>query len=143
MTDLRDKFRPSASIKDINQAADRDPAYDYKNIIHTYKHDPNRVVRYLDLGWEFVETTDTLVDDRDFAPNSKAKKLRPQLVTSKTTDKHEQVLMRILKTKRVENQENARKARENLLSKEAARRGDKVVQDGNNVTITGQELLIN
>lgn len=140
MTDLRDKFRPSASVKDINQAGNRDPAYEYKNVIHTYKHDPNRIVRYLDMGWEYVEDTETLVDDRDFAPNSKAKKLRPQLITSKTTDKHEQVLMRILRTKRAENQENAKKARENSQQREAVRNGDTVVQEGNNVTITGKEL---
>ena len=137
---MRDKFRPTLFTQNINQVDNYDPAYDYKNVIFTYKHDPGRVSRYLDKGWEVVETTEPSVDDRSFTPNSKEKKLRPQPCITKTTDKHEQVLMRVLKTMRAENQLDAKKGREAMLQRESDRKGEKTVKRGNEVITTGVEL---
>src|SRR3990167_7306831 len=102
--ELRKQFRPSLFTQNIHQVENYDPAYDYKNVIFTYRHDPGRVDRYMDAGWEIVETTEPTIDDRAFTPNSKEKKLRPQPCITKTSDKHEQVLMRVLRTRRTQNQ---------------------------------------
>lgn len=140
---MRESFRPNLFVKSINQVSNRDPAYEYKNVIFTYKHDPNRVSRYLDAGWEVVETTEQLEDDRDFAPKDKKEKLRPQPCITKTRDKHEQVLLRILKTDRAENELKKKDARDKLRSSQSQQRGETVSRKGNEVITRGSELNIN
>ncbi len=137
---LREQFRPTLFTQNIHQVDNYDPAYDYKHVIFTYKHDPGRVARYLDAGWEIVETTTPCRDDRSFTPNSKEEKLRPQPCVTKTTDKHEQVLLRILKTKRNQNESDKKNNREQLRLREAQRRGEKIVKRGNEVITKGTEL---
>ena len=139
--ELRKQFRPALFTQNIHQVENYDPEYEYKNVIFTYRHDPGRIDRYLDAGWEIVETTDNLVDDRAFTPNSKEKKkLRPQPCISKTMDKHEQVLLRILRTKRQENELNKKTHRERLALKEAKARGESIERRGNEVITKGAEL---
>lgn len=139
--DLRKQFRPSLFTQNIHQVENYDSAYDYKNVIFTYKHDPGRIDRYFNMGWEIVETTEQLRDDRSFTPNSKNdEKIRPQPVITKTSDKHEQVLMRILRTKRDENMHQRKDQHDRALLSEAQRRGDKIVKRGNEVITTGSEL---
>lgn len=140
---MKETFRPNLFVKNIHQAVDRDPAFEYKNVIFTYKHDPNRVQRYMEAGWEVVETTEQLADDRDFSPKDTKEKLRPQPCISKTRDKHEQVLMRVLKTTRAENQLKAKSEREMLSARQAQLRGDKVTRKGNEIFTQGSELNIN
>lgn len=140
---IRERFRPSLFTQNIHQVENYDPAYDYKNVIYTYKHDPGRVDRYFQAGWEVVETTEPTIDDRSFTPNSKEAKLRPQPCITKTTDKHEQVLMKILKSRREQNALDRKHEREQLLVRDSKRRGEKVVRNGNNVTTTGTELNFN
>lgn len=140
---MKEQFRPNLFVKNINNALDQDPAYEYKNVIFTYKHDPKRVGRYMDAGWEVVETTEDLADDRDFSPKDKKEKIRPQPCITKTRDKHEQVLMRILKTQRVENQLKAKEERETLSARQSKQRGDTVTKNGNEVHTRGSELNIN
>ena len=140
---MKETFRPNLFVKNIHQVLDRDPAFEYKNVIFTYKHDPNRVKRYLDAGWEVVETTEPLDDDRDFTPTDKKEKLRPQPCITKTRDKHEQVLLRILRTRREENQLKAKAEREMLSARQSQLRGDKVTRKGNEIFTTGSELNIN
>lgn len=137
---LREQFRPTLFTQNIHQVDNYDEAYDYKNVIFTYKHDPGRVARYLDAGWEIVETTSPTRDDRSFTPNSKEEKLRPQACVTKTTDKHEQVLLRILRTQRDQNEKDKKTTRELLSLREAQRRGDKIVKRGNEVITKGSEL---
>lgn len=141
--ELRKQFRPTLFTQNINQVDNYDPAYDYKNVIFTYKHDPSRVDRYLNAGWEIVETTEPVKDDRSFAPNSKEKKLRPQPCVTKTTDKHEQVLLRCLKTTRAKNQLNKKQSREQLRVRESQQRGETVIKRGNEVITKGAELFEN
>lgn len=138
--DLRKQFRPKLFTQNIHQVENYDPAYEYKNVIFTYKHDPGRVDRYLDNGWEIVETTEPTIDDRSFVPNSKEKKVRPQPCITNTTDGHEQVLMRCLKTRRAENEKNKKQTAEMLRLREAQRRGDKIEKKGNEIITTGAEL---
>jgi hypothetical protein len=140
---MKESFRPNLFVRHINQALDQDPAYDYKNVIFTYKHDPARVNRYLEAGWEVVETTQPLVDDRDFSPKDSKEKLRPQPVITKTKDKHEQVLMKILKTKRAENEVNKKQLRDELYARQARQNGDTVTRKGNEIFTKGSELQIN
>lgn len=140
---MKETFRPNLFVKSINQVLDRDPMFEYKNVIFTYKHDPQRVSRYLDAGWEVVETTAPLVDDRDFSPKDTKEKLRPQPCVTKTRDKHEQVLLRILKTQRAENQLKAKKERDELHARQSRQRGDVVSKRGDEMFITGSELRIN
>lgn len=137
---LRAQFRPTLFTQNIHQVENYDPAYLYKNVIFTYRHDPSRVDRYLDAGWEIVETTTPTRDDRSFTPNSKEEKLRPQPCITKTTDKHEQVLMRCLKSRWDQNQIDKKKEREMLRLREAQRRGDKITKRGNEVITSGAEL---
>jgi hypothetical protein len=140
---MRESFRPNLFVKNINQVVDRDPAFEYKNVIFTYKHDPNRVSRYLEAGWEVVETTEPLADDRDFSPKDTKEKLRPQPCVTKTRDKHEQVLMRVLKSVRAENQMKGKKEREALSARQSQQRGETVTRKGDEIFTKGSELNIN
>ncbi len=140
---MKETFRPNLRVKNINQVIDRDPAFEYKNVIFTYKHDPSRVNRYEAAGWEIVMTTEPLDDDRDFTPTDKKEKIRPQECITKTRDKHEQVLMRILKTTRAENQLKAKAEREELSARQSRSRGEQVTRKGNEVITRGSELNIN
>jgi hypothetical protein len=140
---MKESFRPNMFVKNIHQVENRDPAYEYKNVIFTYKHDPARVNRYLDKGWEVVETTEQLIDDRDFSPKDSKEKLRPQPCISKTKDKHEQVLLRILKTARAENQTKAKNERDEMSARQSRARGETVTRKGNEVFTKGSELNIN
>lgn len=140
---MKESFRPNLFVKQIHQVVDRVPAYEYKNVIFTYKHDPNRVSRYLEAGWEVVETTEPLADDRDFSIKDTKEKIRPQPCISKTKDKHEQVLMRVLKTTRAATQMKNKEEREALFARQSKQRGDKVTRQGNEEIIQGSEILIN
>lgn len=140
---MKETFRPNLFVKNINQVIERDLAYEYKNVIFTYKHDPSRVSRYMDLGWEVVETTERLEDDRDFSPKDTKEKIRPQPCITKTRDKHEQVLMRILKTQRAENTLKSKKEREMLSARQSQLRGETVTRNGNEIFTKGSELNIN
>lgn len=137
---LRETFRPVIQVKDILQAQHRDPAYRYKNVIITYKEGENRVQRYLNRGWEIVESTLPSKDDRSFTPNSKKETLRPQMRVETTTDGHDQILMRILWSINDKNILEDKKNREELRLREALRRGDKIVKRGNEVITRGSEL---
>lgn len=139
----KETFRPNPFVKQIHQVVDRDPAYEYKNVIFTYKHDPNRVSRYLEAGWEIVMTTQQLADDRDFSIKDTKEKLRPQHCVSKTRDKHEQVLMRILKTARQENELKKKQNREALSARQSQQRGEKIRVAGNEIITQGSEIQIN
>lgn len=138
----KESFRPNLFVKQIHQVVDRDPAYEYKNVIFTYKHDPNRVSRYMDAGWEVVETIESLADDRDFSIKDTKEKIRPQPCITKTKDKHEQVLMRILKTARAENQAKSKAEREQLQLRQSQQRGETVTKKGNEVFTKGSDLRI-
>ncbi len=140
---MKETFRPNLRVRNINQVIDRDPAFEYKNVIFTYKHDPSRVNRYEEAGWEIVMTTEPLDDDRDFTPTDKREKIRPQECITKTRDKHEQVLMRILKTARAENQLKAKAEREALSARQSQSRGEQVTRKGNEVITRGSEININ
>lgn len=140
---MKESFRPNLFVRNINQVVDKDPAYEYKNVIFTYKHDPGRISRYMDLGWEVVETTERLEDDRDFSPKDSKEKIRPQPCITKTRDKHEQVLMKILKTSRVENNKKAKQERESLSARQSQLRGETVTRRGNEIFTQGSELNIN
>ena len=140
---MRESFRANLFVRNINQVIEQDAAYEYKNVIFTYKHDPGRVSRYLDSGWEVVETTEQLADDRDFSPKDSKEKLRPQPCVTKTRCKNEQVLMKILKTKRAENQLKSKKEREMLSARQSQLRGETITRKGNEIFTQGSELNIN
>lgn len=136
----RVKFRPVPYVQEIHQAQDRDPAYTYRNVIITYKHDPTRVQQFLDAGWEIVETVNPNKDDRSFGGNSKEDKLRPQMLVETTSDGHEQILMRILTSRWDQNQLDSKHKREQARVRDAQRRGEKITKRGNEVITTGSEL---
>jgi len=138
---FRKQFRPELDVTDILQWVDRDPAYEYKNVIMDYKGEgAKRIERYIDAGWEPMETTENLKDDRSFTANSKESKLRPSYCISTTSDGHKQLLMRILKTTREENQLQKKADREAVSRREANKRGEKITKEGNNVTMQGKEV---
>ena len=139
-TKVRVAFRPVPYIQEIHQAQDREPGYMYKNVIITYKNDPNRAQRYLQNGWEIVETVDSNKDDRSFTPNAKKEKIRPQMLVETTTDGHEQILMRILESKWSGSQVDKKQSREQLRLQDAKRRGDKIMKRGNEIVTTGAEV---
>lgn len=140
---MRESFRPNLFVKEIHQVVEKDPAYEYKNVIFTYKHDPGRVSRYLENGWEVVETTEHLADDRDFSIKETKEKLRPQPCITKTKDKHEQVLMRILKTTRADTQIKNKQKREELSARLSKQRGETVTRQGNEIITRGSDININ
>jgi hypothetical protein len=138
--ELRERFRPTLFNQNIHQLESYDPAFEYRNVIFTYRHDPANVETHLNKGWEIVETVLPTVDDRSFTPNSKEKKLRPQPCITKTMDKHEQVLMRILKTRRAQNAIDENEKRFKFRLQDAKRRGDKMVKRGSEIITKGAEL---
>jgi len=140
---MKESFRPNLFVKQIHQVVERDPAYEYKNVIFTYKHDPSRVQRYEEAGWEVVETTEQLADDRDFSIKDTKEKLRPQPCITKTRDKHEQVLMRVLKTTRAETQQKKKAERDELSARQSRARGETVTRKGNEIFTRGSEIDIN
>ncbi len=140
---MKESFRPNLFVKSINQVVDQDPAYEYKNVIYTYSHDPRRVSRYIEAGWEVVETTVQLADDRDFSIKDTKEKIRPQPCISKTKDKHEQVLLRVLRTRRADNNLKNKKEREQLSARQSQLRGETVTRKGNEIITQGSELNIN
>lgn len=138
---FRKQFRPELDVNDILQWVDQDPAYHYKNVIMDYKIEgPKRIERYIDAGWEPVETTETLKDDRAFTANSKESKLRPQFCISTTSDGHKQILMRILKTQHEENQLKKKQARDNLSLQNSRKNGETVTKKGNEIITRGSEV---
>jgi hypothetical protein len=138
---FRKQFRPELDVNDILQWVDQDPAYEYKNVIMDYKGEgAKRVERYIDAGWEPMETTESLKDDRAFTANSKESKLRPQFCISTTSDGHKQILMRIHKEQRARNELQKKADRELLRLREAQRRGDKITRRGNEIITTGAEI---
>lgn len=140
---FRKQFRPELDVNDILQWVDQDPAYHYKNVIMDYKHEgAKRIERYIDAGWEPIETTDTLKDDRTFTANSKEGKLRPQFCISTTGDGHKQILMRILKTQHEENQLKKKRARDNLSLQNSRREGETITRKGNEIITRGSEISI-
>lgn len=140
---FRKQFRPELDVNDILQWVDQDPAYQYKNVIMDYKIEgPKRVERYMDAGWEPVESTGILKDDRSFTANSKEGKLRPSYCISTTSDGHKQILMRILKTRHVENQLDKKQARDNLSLQNSRKNGETVTRKGNEVITRGSDISI-
>lgn len=142
-TKIRQQFRPIPKVEDIHTPYEMDSAFMYKNVIITYSNDPTRMRKYLEAGWEIVETTNPNIDDRDFTPNSKKEKLRPQMLVETTKDGHEQVLMRILKSKWEQNQIDKKNKRENERAIESQRRGDRIVRRGNEIITKSMELTEN
>jgi membrane-associated HD superfamily phosphohydrolase len=139
-TKARVQFRPVPYVQEIHQVQDRDPEFTYKNVIMTYHTDPGRIQRYLQRGWEIVETTEASRDDRAFTPTDKKEKLRPQMRVETTKCGHEQILMRILTSKWEENKLADKKQSEQLKLQEALRRGDRVSRRGNEIVTEGAEL---
>lgn len=140
---FRKQFRPELDVNDILQWVDQDPAYQYKNVIMDYKTEgPKRVERYIDAGWEPVETTEGLKDDRSFTANSKESKLRPQYCISTTSDGHKQILMRILKTQHAENQLKKKQDRDDLSLRNSRRDGETITRKGNEIITRGSEISI-
>jgi hypothetical protein len=138
---FRKQFRPELDVNDILQWVDQDPAYHYKNVIMDYKTEgAKRVERYIDAGWEPIETTDDLKDDRTFTANSKEKKLRPNFCISTTSCGHKQILMRILKTQHEANQLKKKEDRENLSLQNSKRNGETVTRKGNEIITRGSEV---
>lgn len=137
---FRKQFRPELDVNDILQWIDQDPDYEYKNVIMDYKTEgARRIERYMDAGWEPVESTETLKDDRSFTANSKEKKLRPQFCISTTSDGHKQLLMRIHKETRAQNEIKKKEMRDALHARQSKQRGESIVREGNKVTIRGAE----
>lgn len=136
----RTQFRPIPYIQEIHQTQDRDPAFRYKNVIITYRSDPNRVQRYLSRGWEIVQTTMPNRDDRSNSAASKEEKLRPQMLVETTSDGHEQVLMRILWELDEKNRLSDKEHRERQRLAEAQKRGDKIIKRGNEIITEGKEI---
>lgn len=139
--EFRKQFRPELDVNDILQWLDQDPAYQYKNVIMTYKTEgAKRVERYIDAGWEPVKTTESLKDDRSFTANSKESKLRPQYCISTTSGGHKQILMRILKTQYEENQLKKKQARDDLSLRNSRKHGETVTRKGNEIITRGSEV---
>lgn len=136
----RVQFRPVPYIEEIHQAQDRDPAYRYKNVIITYRSDPNRVQRYLKRGWEIVQTTKPNIDDRSNSAASKSEKLRPQMLVETTNDGHEQILMRILWSLDEKNQLGDKEHREKQKYMDAKKRGEKITKRGSEIITEGSEV---
>jgi hypothetical protein len=138
---FRKQFRPELDVNDILQWVDRDEAYEYKNVIMDYKTEgAKRIERYMDAGWEPMETMENLKDDRSFTANSKEGKLRPSYCISTTSDGHKQILMRILKTRRAENELQKKDVRDALRTQESKRRGESVSRKGNEEITRGSEV---
>ena len=139
-TKTKETFRPALFVQDIHQVVDQDPAFEYKNVITNFRHETNRVQRYLDAGWEIVMTTTPSKDDRAFTPNSKDEKLRPQEYRTTTRDGQTQILMRCLRTVRAENEKAKKQYNDDMALAVNKRRGAETVVKGNEVITREAEI---
>jgi len=72
----------------------KDPNYFHKLVIYTYKHDPYRVQKLLENGWEIVYAEGSELDDRGSGNKAKTNgKSSPILIDKKSG--HKAVWMRI------------------------------------------------
>lgn len=135
-------FRPAIDISNIHQVAeeDRDPNYFYKYVSLDYRHDKNRVKRYLNMGWEIVETTKQTLDDRSFTPNTKEEKLRPQPDVITTRDGVRMMLLRITHEQKAQNEADKAAHQDLLHKKQLAARGGRQVQKGNDIRTIEAEV---
>ncbi len=95
---LRENFRPKLRVNEIAQITKSDPHHIYKCVRYDERFDPNaeRVDKYCDRGWEIVNSTQQLADDRKNAPGvDKEDALRQKPVTKPGKDGAMFVLMRI------------------------------------------------
>lgn len=132
-------FRPSFVVDAIATALRKpDPLYQYKRVISDYKHDPWRVERMLDEGWEIVISDQKMLDDRKNTPdNDSDDKLRSTPVTKKTRDGHTLVLMRCLKATFDKLEAAEEKTRQDRLD---AMRQHRQRVSGNEVRVTDSEI---
>ena len=101
---------------------------------------PKRIERYIDMGWEPVESTEALKDDRTFSANSKESKLRPNYCISTTSCGHKQLLMRILKSDYANNQLKKKQDRDDLSLRNSRRDGETITRKGNEIITRGSEV---
>lgn len=130
--DARAYFRSKYTTDAVAKIERDDVNYNYKLVISNYKHHPKNVENHLDIGYEFVYSDELIEDDRKYSPNSSDEtKLRPSFVTRTTKDGYKETLLRILKTREIENlAKDAKERREKYLrathSNKVSKQGDSI-----------------
>jgi len=137
---VREDFRGKLNISEVARVK-QDPNYVYKLVIHTYDHDPARVDRYIEAGWDVVSSEQSVEDKRSHVPdNSDESSLRqkPVLKRLRGSGGHTAVLMRIKKDLYAANQ--LKKAERDAERQRRATTKNRVSKDGNSIKITEPEI---
>lgn len=130
-------FRPKLRINHIGAITKGSPNHNFKFVIVDYRHDPDAEERHLQMGYEYVMSTDDVLDDRSFVPGETRKeKVKPSCITKKTREGYLQVLMKISKDREIQNALKAKKAAEDRYK----RSQKSVHRQGNNVKVDGGEI---
>lgn len=102
--EIREYFRGKLRVNSIAKISE-DANCEYKFVITTYDHDPERALRYMDQGWDVVYEESAPLDDRAFVPDKensdKFGRLKP--ITKRLKGGHSAILMKITKDQRKEN----------------------------------------
>lgn len=134
--DIRAQFRNSLNISEVNKVK-KDPNYEYKLVITTYEHDPDRVGRYMDNGWDIVFSEDSISDERTNIASEKSSEGRIRPVTKRLKGGHQAVLMRCSKERRQQN-EAAKTARDKEAFLKAS--GRKIRKEGSNIIVQESDI---
>lgn len=109
---FRDTFRQSLNVKNIHVLPKHLQWEGYTNrpVIYTYRHDPERINRFLDNGWTIITAKANEIDDRSVATKAE-KAVRDKPIECVYNSGHKAVWMRISNEKLQEREIEKRKKR--------------------------------
>lgn len=129
-------FQPKFT-KDAVASFKKDPNRVYKVVIYTYDHDPERVQRYLDMGWEVVTSTSTIPSEGSLLIKDQENLVTPSPVQKHFRKGHSGVLMSISKDQWTQNVKIREKER---MERYLASANRKTKRQGNNLIITESDI---
>lgn len=111
-TNFRDVFRQTLDIKNIHALPKWlvEDGLVYRPVIYTYKHDPERISKFIERGWDFVVADANDIDDRSAATKAE-KNVRAKPVECKYSSGHKAVWMKITQEKLAQREVEKRKER--------------------------------
>lgn len=126
--EVREYFRNKLKVGSILNVT-KEKGYQYRWVITTYDHDPDRTARFMDMGWDVVYDELDVNDDRAFAPESKGERdkfARIKPLTKKMKGGHSAILMRITDELKLKNTKD-RMVRDKNRELQSSRRGQSKV----------------
>ena len=97
---FRDVFRQVLDVKNIHALPEwlKEDGFVYRPVIYTYKHDPLRINRFVELGYDFVVACADDIDERPAATKAETN-TRAKPVECKYQSGHKAVWMKVSREK--------------------------------------------